>query len=92
MISDIQSFIDNMTPDMYKQLKQSVELGKWPNGDRLTKEQSGLCLQGVIAYEQRHLQPEHRTGYIPSKKHTHCGSTKGNVADDIEQPLILPER
>jgi len=57
--------------------------------NELSKEQRELCLQAVIAYEEKHLSPEERTGYIPPKKHTHCGSTEGNVADDDIQPLTF---
>ncbi len=88
MISNVQELLDSLTPEMYKQLKQAVELGKWPNGQSLQQEQRELCMQAVIAYEKKNLAPEEHTGYIPPKEHTHCGSTKGEVADaDEEQPL-----
>ena len=87
MISSIEDLLNNITPEMYQQLKQSVELGKWPTGQAISKEQRQLCLQAVIAYEQKHLKPEERTGYIPPKEHTHCGSTQGEIADDEEKPL-----
>ncbi len=87
MLSSVQELVDGLTPDIYRQLKSSVELGKWPTGGQLTTEQRELCMQAVIAYEKKHLPPEQQTGYIPPKEHTHCGSTQGDVADDIEQPL-----
>lgn len=87
MMSTVQELLDNLTPDMYQQLKQSVELGKWPTGGALTAEQRSLCMQAVIAYEQKHLPENQRSGYIPPKKHTHCGSEADEVADDEEKPL-----
>ncbi len=89
MISSVKELLDSLTPDMYRQLKQTVELGKWPTGGVLNDEQRSLCMQAVIAYEEKHLPPEERTGYIPPKKHTHCGSEKGEVADDEEQPINI---
>lgn len=55
----------NMTPDIYSRLRESVELGRWPTGQALTKEQKNLCLEAIIKYEVRHDVPvEKRTGYI----------------------------
>jgi len=58
-----EQLIAAMTPDMHRSLRRAVELGKWPNGERLSDEQRGICLRAVIAYDQQ--LPEHeRTGYI----------------------------
>ncbi|MGH1485950.1 MAG: YeaC family protein [Cellvibrionaceae bacterium] len=87
MINSFSELLDNVTPDVYQNLKRAVELGKWPTGERISAEQRQLCLQAVIAYEKKNLPPEKHSGYIPPAKHTHCGSTKGDIADDAEQPL-----
>ena len=87
MITNVQELLDSLTPDMYQKLRQSVELGKWPTGGVLTSEQKELCLQAVLAYEKKHLPEDQHTGFIPPKKHTHCGSVKGEVADDEAQPI-----
>lgn len=89
-MNSLAELLDNITPDIYQNLKRSVELGKWPNGDKLTVEQKQLCLQAMIAYEQKNLPEQQRTGYIETKKHTHCGSQSGEVvlgedsSDDIQ--------
>ena len=55
----------NMTPDIYQRLRASVELGKWPTGLALTKEQKALCLEAIIKYEISNDVPvEQRTGYM----------------------------
>lgn len=55
----------SMTPDIYSRLRESVELGRWPTGQSLTKEQKNLCLEAIIKYEVRNDIPvEQRTGYI----------------------------
>ena len=87
MFNHLSELLDNITPAIYENLKRAVELGKWPNGDGISAEQRQLCLQAVIAYETKHLPPEQHSGYIPPKEHTHCGSTRGEVADDPAQPL-----
>lgn len=85
--SNIGDLIDSITPEVYQNLQRAVELGKWPNGAVIDSEQRQLCMQAVIAYEQRHLEPEQRSGYIPPVPHQHCGTTQGEVVDNDEQPL-----
>lgn len=56
--------IEKITPEIYQNLKQSVELGKWPNGQPLTNEQKETCLQAIIAWEAQNLPEKERTGFI----------------------------
>ena len=88
-MNSVQELLDSLTPEIYQNLKQSVELGKWPTGGVLTAEQKELCLQAVLAYEKKHFPEEQHTGFIPSKKHTHCGSVKGEIAEDEVQPITF---
>ena len=59
-----QQLVAHMTPEIHQQLKTAVELGKWPNGERLNAEQLEHCLQAVIAYDQLNLPETERTAYI----------------------------
>jgi uncharacterized protein YeaC (DUF1315 family) len=88
-MNNLSEILENITPDIYQRLKTTVEIGKWPNGIVISKEQRALCMQAVIAYEVQNLPPEERSGFIPPQKHQHCGSTQGDVADDDEQPLNI---
>ena len=54
----------NISPEIYQSLKLAVEIGKWPDGRKLTREQKELCLQAMIAWEQDNLPEEERTGYM----------------------------
>jgi uncharacterized protein YeaC (DUF1315 family) len=54
----------NITAEVYASFKLAVEIGKWPDGRKLTQEQKELCLQAMIAFEQLHLPEEQRTGYM----------------------------
>jgi len=69
---DLQQLLNGITPEIYKQLQRAVEIGKWSDGRSLTDEQKSLCMQAIIAYDQR--QPEQqRTGYVPPKS-TECAT------------------
>ena len=61
---DFQQLIDNITPEICANLRRAVEIGKWPDGRRLTDEQRELCMQAVIAYEAKSVDAEERVGYI----------------------------
>ncbi len=52
-------------------VKLAIEIGKWPDGRKLTQEQKELCLQAVIAWELQNLPEEERTGYMGPQ---HCSS------------------
>ncbi|HBX35784.1 DUF1315 family protein [Pseudohongiella sp. SYSU M77423] len=87
-IQSIQDILAMMTPEVHENLKTAVELGKWPDGRKLTAEQLEYCLQAIIAYEQ-HLPEEARVGYIDRTglKKSHCDD------DDASKPApvtILP--
>jgi uncharacterized protein YeaC (DUF1315 family) len=67
------ALVAGLTPDIVESLKTAVELGKWPNGDRLTAGQRDHCLAAVIAWEADHRPEAERVGYIDrtrqEKKH-----------------------
>ena len=73
---DFQQLIDSITPDIYERFKKAVELGKWPDTRPLSAEQRELCLQAIIAYEQR-VPEDQRTGYVPPK------------TDPCESPMMV---
>ncbi|WP_375738108.1 YeaC family protein [Pseudomonas boanensis] len=63
-MSSFAQLISNITLDVYESLKLAVEIGKWPDGRKLTQEQKELSLQAVIAWELKNLPEEERTGYM----------------------------
>ncbi|WP_028305076.1 DUF1315 family protein [Oceanospirillum maris] len=72
----LQELIQNMTPDIYSNLRQAVELRKWPNGIRLTEEQVELCMEAVIRFEIQHDMPaEDRVGFMEEQ----CESDKDHA-------------
>ncbi|UJF19854.1 DUF1315 family protein [Vibrio sp. SS-MA-C1-2] len=57
---DIEKLCRSMTPEVYQALQLAVEIGKWPTGEKLTKEQIDACMQGVMLYQSRNnVDPQH---------------------------------
>ncbi len=80
----LQQMLKAVTPAVYERLKQAVELGRWPDGNRLTPTQRELCLQAVIAYDFAHKPATERVGYIHTHAHPDCESA---AAGEREQPV-----
>jgi uncharacterized protein YeaC (DUF1315 family) len=70
-MSSFHEMINNITPDIYQNLKLAVEIGKWPDGGKQTAEQRELSLQAMIAWEIQNLPEDERTGYMGPQE---CGS------------------
>ncbi|MCX7080034.1 MAG: DUF1315 family protein [Pseudomonas sp.] len=70
-MSSFNEMINNITPQIYQNLKLAVEIGKWPDGGKLTAEQRELTLQAMIAWEIQNLPEDERTGYMGPQE---CGS------------------
>ncbi len=71
----IEKMLAAMTPELLAAFRLAIEIGKWPDGRRLTPEQRETCMQAVIAWELKHLPEEQRTGYIDK------GEKEGDVCD-----------
>lgn len=63
----IDELLKQVTPEVYERMKRAVEVGKWPDGRLLTAAQKENCLQLIIAWDEKHLPPEERTGFLPPK-------------------------
>ena len=64
----VEEMIELINPEVHRNLKTAIELGRWANGDKLSQQQREHCLQAVIAYESRHLEQEDRVGFIDTSK------------------------
>ncbi len=87
---EFQQLLDSIDPEIYETLKRAVELGKWANGEKLSREQRASCMQAVIAYEHKNFSEEERSGYVPPKvKKKPCDSDKtlNAIAEPEDQPL-----
>ncbi len=82
---NIEATLAALTPEIVERLRTAVELGKWPDGKRLTPEQRATSMQAVLIWEHHHLVPEQRTGYIDKGP-----KTEGEECDNPpvpEQPV-----
>lgn len=61
---DYLQLVETLSPDVYRNLLRSVELGRWPDGRPLTPEQRENAMQAIIAWGEMHLPEEERVGYI----------------------------
>ncbi|MEH6561043.1 MAG: DUF1315 family protein [Marinobacter sp.] len=70
-----EELIERLDPSVYQSLRQSIALGKWPDGRKLTPQQREISLEAVIYYENLHQIPEQeRVGFLDrgSKAGTEC--------------------
>lgn len=90
-----EELIARLDPTVYRNLRQSVELGKWPDGRKMTPEQREISLEAIIYYENLHNIPEQeRTGYLDrgSKAGTACDPTvqrSQGKGSDIDPDLFV---
>ena len=86
--------IERLDPAVYRSLRQSIELGKWPDGRMLTSEQREICLEAVIYYENLHDVPEQeRVGYLDrgSKAGTACDPSVNQASNGNTDPGLYVE-
>lgn len=85
---NIEQMLSILDADIVARLKTAVEIGKWPNGVVLTKEQRQISMQAVIAWEAQNLPENERSGYI-DKGH----KDKGDECDShVPEPEFQPIR
>ena len=58
----------NVTPEIYARFRTAIEIGKWPNGEKLTDDQKEICMQTIIAWDNKFTQESERVGYIYNPK------------------------
>jgi len=84
---NINDMVNNLTPEVYENLKNAVETGKWPDGNVLNEGQKQQTLQLVMMYQSQVLKSEqHFTvgsdGEIVNRDKTHLKNQfKDNFAE-----------
>ncbi|MFT5716868.1 MAG: hypothetical protein ACJAWS_000014 [Oleiphilaceae bacterium] len=86
---NFEDVAEAISPDVYKQFKQAIELGKWPDGRVLSVAQKEICLQAIMLYEAKHqVADTERVGYVkPAKKKKPYDTNK--APDDVSTIKIL---
>ena len=71
----------NLTENAYQNLKQSLQLGKWPDGNPLSRKQKEICMDAIITYELANGIPEkERIGYLDRDRLKPCSSKAAGIA------------
>jgi uncharacterized protein YeaC (DUF1315 family) len=79
-MNTVNELVESLTPSMVSDLKQAIELGKFPDGRVVSREQKELMIEATILYDALELPEEERTGFIHRKKQA---SGIMDVASDI---------
>ncbi|WP_432453196.1 MULTISPECIES: YeaC family protein [unclassified Agarivorans] len=59
---DVEKLLAAMSPEIYQNMLNAVETGRWPDGKKLNAEQRDHTQQLVILYQAKHNhQPQHFT-------------------------------
>lgn len=78
-----------LDPEIYQRFKAALELGKWPDGRVLSKEQKEICLQAIMMYEAQQGIPEsERVGFIDKSKRKKA-SDAGSSPEDVSPLRVL---
>jgi len=87
-MTEMTDYAKSISPEVYKQLKEAVETGKWVNGIKLTAQQKAHTLQLVMVYQsQFNDKPDHFTIakggeiHMESKKVLKSQFSEGSSAD-----------
>lgn len=73
--------IQKIDPTIYASLRSAIELGKWPDGRGLSKEQKEICMEACIYYENNsNIAESDRIGFIDRAKvkATPCASSSAS--------------
>ena len=79
-MNTVNELVESLTPSMVNDLKQAIELGKFPDGQVVSNEQKELMIEATILYDAMKLTEEERTGFIHRQKQA---SGIMDIASDI---------
>ena len=63
-MNTVNELVESLTPEMARDLKRAIELGKFPDGRLVSEAQRELMLEAVILYDAAKLPEDERTGFI----------------------------
>ncbi|HAN81326.1 MAG: hypothetical protein CMD54_05225 [Gammaproteobacteria bacterium] len=83
-MNSIDDLVFSLTPEMAGDLKRAIELGKFPDGRIVSKQQRELMLEATIVYDSLKLPEQERTGFI------HRTKTASGIFNFV--PDIIPSK
>jgi len=75
--SSLMQLVNQMTIESVLNLRKMIELGKKPDGQRLSKQERESCLEALLLWEANHLPEHQRSGYIEQS----CKNKKELIED-----------
>lgn len=89
---NIDDLIANMTPQIYQNMKDALELGRWGDGRALTPEQKEFTLEAMIRYEHmNNIAETERVGYVDMTNKKKKKATEQFAAQGDTQPIKIIE-
>jgi uncharacterized protein YeaC (DUF1315 family) len=87
---NFDDLIKSISPEIYENLKRAVELGKWPDGNKLTDQQRDSCMQAIIAWETKNIADStQHTGYVPPKQGPSESPRKAEESAEADKPAPI---
>lgn len=83
-MNTVNELVESLSPEMVRDLKRAIELGKFPDGRMVSEAQRELMLEAVILYDAAKLPEDERTGFIHRKK------TASGILDSA--PDLIPSK
>ena len=83
-MNTVTKLVESLSPEMARDLKRAIELGKFPDGRMVSEAQRELMLEAVILYDAAKLPEDERTGFIHRKK------TASGILDSA--PDLIPSK
>ena len=84
---NIEDLINSMTPQIYSNMKEAVELGRWGDGRKMSKEQKTHCVEAMIRFEHLNgVSETERVGYVDMSN-----KRKKKASSDDTQPIKIIE-
>ena len=83
-MNTVTELVESLSPEMARDLKRAIELGKFPDGRMVSEAQRELMLEAVILYDAAKLPEDERTGFIHRKK------TASGILDSA--PDLIPSK
>ena len=83
-MNTVNELVEALTRSMASDLKQAIELGKFPDGRVVSEKQKELMIEATILYDAMKLSEEERTGFI------HRGKQASGIMDIASD--IIPSK
>jgi uncharacterized protein YeaC (DUF1315 family) len=88
---NLDELIASMTPEIYRNMKQALELGRWGDGRTVTAEQKEFSIEAMIRYEHlNNIAETDRIGYVDTSKKKQQADANTQPDSDI-QPIKIIE-